>query len=446
MSCPDSICRLVTCKVTDDIPSYLGSYSLQNGFQYVNLAISVPTPTGFYVAPPGTIVINLPPNPVTVSYQGCISTVNEPIPTGSTPAQILAIVADVMSQIAAQSAICNAPPNILNPSAATSFTNGPVSVPCDGDKEINQIGDLPPYVSLTSNGLSIVGGVFSSSISQSDANSIAEAFLLGFFGVSVECGYFNTEQNFVCCDMTTQTVSAGTIFSLVSQADADAQALAQATGACPTCYYNVFTSYTCPDSSVQTVPAGTYMSTVSQAAADALALAAAQAACPATPACQAAINGVSWNINKVVDLVPGTITAVAGVITFNYASTGLNQSNNIIVTGFITNSGATTCTYHIASAVTLNLTPPSVCAAGGSTPFLGLSGLDSFSGAGFEKIWNNSNETPPCTTVVTGPSFPTTFTLPPGNSYEFGFQLTMDTSSQAGSAVSCTGSFTITTP
>ena len=341
MNCPDAICRLTTCPPTDDIPSYLGAYSLQSGSQYVNLAISVPSGGGFYIAPPGTIVINLPPNPTVVSYQGCLSGINEAIPTGSTPAQILAIVADVMNQVAQQASICNAPP-VFTASIAGTWTNGPAFVPCDGGLLLNLIGSLPREVTFSISGLSLPGGFFSSGISQADADAQADDYLSFFFGVSVECGYWNAQQIVTCCDMTVQTIAADTYFSLVSQADADAQAVAAGQALCPTCYYNVFTSYTCPDSSVQTVAAGTYMSTVSQAAADALALAAAMAKCPAAD-CAAAIASLSWAIVN-VDPTGNNSHSVSGNTLQAFADSGFTPGSVKFSTS-ITNNNLTDCHY-----------------------------------------------------------------------------------------------------
>jgi hypothetical protein len=232
MNCPDAICRLVTCPVTDDIPSYLGAYSLQTGTQYVNLAISVPIEGGFYIAPPGSIVINLPPSPSVAAYQGCLSGISEAIPTGSTPAQILAIVSSVMNQVAAQQSICNAPKPVLSPFLLGSFTNGPQFAPCGAGMSMQQIGDLPPGVTFSVSGISVVGGLFSSSVSQAAADAAASAYLDTFFGTSVECGWWNTPQSFTCPDGSVKTVDADTYFSLVSQDDANAQALAAATAEC----------------------------------------------------------------------------------------------------------------------------------------------------------------------------------------------------------------------
>lgn len=342
MNCPDSICRLVTCPVTDDIPSYLGSYSLQTGSQFSNLAIAVPLPGGgFYIQPPGTIIINLPPNPAFVSYAGCESGINEPIPPGSTPAQILAIVADVMGQVADQASRCNAPAPKSNPFVTGSFTNGPVTIGCGGGQSLSQVGDLPPGVTFNFSGITLVGGVFSSGVSQEDANTIAELYLDTFFGTSVICGWWNTKQTADCCDMTQQVVDAFTIFSTISQADADAQALAQATAACPTCYWNTELVFTCPDMSEVTIPAHTYMSIVSQADADNMALAAAEAQCPAAD-CSAALVGLVWT--PTLGAGPIQNFTVSGNQLFIDCTGGFSASS-VTLSTTITNGNATDCHY-----------------------------------------------------------------------------------------------------
>lgn len=350
MSCPDPICRLVQCVVTDDIPSYLGDYSLQTGSQFVNLEMSIPAGGGFYIVAPGTIVINVPPNPQFISYQGCKSMVNETVPPGATPAQILQIVSDVMSQVGTQLSLCNAPAPTGNPAVVGSFTNGLVSAGCGGDMLANLVGTLPRYVSFSITGLTIQGGIFSSGISQEDADNQASIFLDSLFDSEVQCGWYNTQQQAVCCDMTTQTVAADTIFSTVSQADADAQALAQATAACPTCYWNTEQQFTCTDHSVQTVPAHTYMSIISQADADATALAAAEAMCPAAD-CAGAIQSLTWTPVS-VDPTGNNFCIITGN-NINASADGGLSAGSVTVSTSITNGNSSDCVYKFVGTVTV---------------------------------------------------------------------------------------------
>lgn len=241
-TCPEQICKLISCPVTDDIPSYSGAYSLQNGLSFTNLLISVPSPLypgGYYYVQPGAITINVPPGATSVSHQGCQSTVTQAIPSGSTSSQIQAIAAQLMQAIAAQSAVCNAPANPHNPVPSplppVVFWNQIAFVSCPNGLLMNLVGTLPPVVIFGIQGLSIVAGVFSSTASQADADAKADAFLQSFIGGAVVCGWWNTEQSYTCDDSSVQTIPADTYFSTVSQADADAQALAAAMAECFDC-------------------------------------------------------------------------------------------------------------------------------------------------------------------------------------------------------------------
>ncbi len=239
MSCPDPICRIISCPPTDDLPSYYGQYNLQSGVTYENNTIIVPSPGGgSYTVPPGTIVINVPPGATAVTYQGCQSTVSLPIPAGSTPAAIQLIVNQVMQQIAAQLAICNAPEDPHNPIPSpfppTTFVNDEVFRSCPGGLLMNLIGTLPKNVFFDIDGLTLQAGVITSGVSVADADKIGDNFLIGLIsgGALVQCGYWNTEQSFTCPDTSVQTVPADTYFSVTSQSAADALALAAAESAC----------------------------------------------------------------------------------------------------------------------------------------------------------------------------------------------------------------------
>lgn len=140
----------------------------------------------------------------------------------------------------------------------------------------------------------VPAGTVVSRTSQADANSRAQSLALQTAGAQLDCTvipvtYPNTEQSFTanCVNATglpvTRTVLAGTILSEVSQADADAQALAQATSeaiaALECTYFNTEQTYTatCPEgtsgsSVTKTIPAGAYSSVHSQSDADQLAL------------------------------------------------------------------------------------------------------------------------------------------------------------------------------
>ncbi len=236
MSCCDPICRIISCPPTDDLPSYYGQYSLQSGVAYDNGSITVPAPGGgSYTVPPGTIVINLPAGSTSVNYQGCQSSISIPIPTGSTPTAIQSIIDQVMQQAAEQLAICNAPadPHSGGPFPPVTFGNESQTVLCPDKPAMDLIGTLPPGVTITLTQLTIAAGIFQSSVSVADANAAANTFLLGVLASQVLCGWWNTEQSFTCSDSSVQTVPANTYFSIISQASANAIALAAAEAACP---------------------------------------------------------------------------------------------------------------------------------------------------------------------------------------------------------------------
>lgn len=239
---PENICRLITCPVTDDIPNYVGQFSLQNGLVFTNTLIAVPStlyPGGTYYQPPGTITIPVPPNagdptlgkPTLISYQGCLSTVSATIPPGSTPAQMQAIINILMQEIAAQAAICNAPPSNPPPDT-TVFWNTSQTASCPSGKSVKQEGNLPPNVSASTTGVTVAAGIFSSTVSQADADLTALNFAESFIGTAVLCGYYNTQQSYTCPNGTVQTIAAGLFFSTISQADADQQAIDQGNRQC----------------------------------------------------------------------------------------------------------------------------------------------------------------------------------------------------------------------
>lgn len=228
MNCPDPVCRIVQCQVTDDLPSYFGQYSLQNGTFYTNLAITVPSPGGgSYTLPPGEIVIVVPPGAKSVSYQGCLSTVTSELVAG----QEQSIVSALMLQIAQQAAICN---SVSITPVGGLYWNERISVACADPLLIKVVGTFPPGVTADFFGIFVQAGMFSSRVSTTDANNRAEAFAYTLLNPAhVLCGYWNEEQTFVCPDTTVQTVPGFTYFSQVSQADANSLALAAAQAACP---------------------------------------------------------------------------------------------------------------------------------------------------------------------------------------------------------------------
>ncbi len=203
----DSICKIIPCPVTDDIPSYLGEYSLQSGTTFSNNLIAIPIAGGgYYYVPAGTIVITVPSNAQFISYQGCQSMVSLPVPTDATQQIISGIVSDVMNQIAAQLAVCNTP--AIPGSGTTIFSNTQQTGNCAGFPGLEIIGATPPGFIVTPSEIICPAGIFTSEISQADANESALLFIINFIESNVECGWWNEVQT--CPNMS--IVPANTYF------------------------------------------------------------------------------------------------------------------------------------------------------------------------------------------------------------------------------------------
>lgn len=232
MSCQQPVCRIVQCTNTGDLPDYFGAYSLQNGTFFTNNLIVVPIPGGgSYELPEGSITIVVPPNPSLISYQGCQGTVSMEVVAGATPAQISSIVSQVMQQVAAQQAVCD---NAIRPDDVI-YRNIRTSAGCDDGLEMNLIGTLPNGITFNHQGLIVAAGLFSSRVSQAAANLRAQQYVNSLvFGVHsiVQCGWWNDTQTYTCPNSTIKVVPEGTIFSLISQEDANQQALDLAISEC----------------------------------------------------------------------------------------------------------------------------------------------------------------------------------------------------------------------
>ena len=230
MSCEQPICRIVTCKPTDDLPSYFGTYSLQNGTFFTNNPIVIPLPGGgYYVYKPDQITIVVPNNPTSIGYQGCQSMVSVPVPAGATDLEIAGLVSAVMREVAEQQAGCD---GILIPVGPKStWVNTRQIAICVDGPEMKLVGTLPAGVTFDISGLSVAAGIFTSKKSQQDADLRAFQYVNDALSV-VQCGWWNEEQNFVCPDSSIVTVPANTYFSQVSQDAANADALAFAETQC----------------------------------------------------------------------------------------------------------------------------------------------------------------------------------------------------------------------
>jgi hypothetical protein len=99
--------------------------------------------------------------------------------------------------------------------------------------------NLPQWITVDTVNNQIIGGpgMFRGE-TQADADAAAVAGLQSICNnLDIQCGFYNTVQTVTCGDSSTQTIPAGIYFSEVSQADANNQAIAQATAQCanPSC-------------------------------------------------------------------------------------------------------------------------------------------------------------------------------------------------------------------
>ncbi len=219
MSCSQPICRIIPCPDTGTIPSYSGSYSLQNGTVFVNNEISFSTPNGTYTLPPDSIVIVVPPGATNVSYQGCQNTVTRPV-AGLSQAEIASLIAEMMQLIARQQAICDG--FYITPVSGLS-ANSAQTAHCSGGLQMKLVGTLPSGVSFTIDGLTVAPGLFTAS-SVALANSHALAYAQSLISRTpqiVQCGWYNEDTDFVCPGGNISHVPAGQFFSEISQDDAN---------------------------------------------------------------------------------------------------------------------------------------------------------------------------------------------------------------------------------
>jgi len=231
MSCQNQPCIVSTCDPQSSLNFYIGLTSIQSNPTYSNVSeIVVPVNygTGYYIVGPGTIDVVVTQNATTIDYQGCQSAISLPVPAGATQVQINAIVQQVMQQAAQQLSQCNAPAP-TNPFdavlAPTLYSNAVKSSGCSGFPGIKVTGSLPAGITVNPSSVTVAAGIFTSSISQEDADSQASLFLIYFIESRASCGWWNTMQ---ICTGGGQ-VAANLYFSTVSQDDANAQAV---TGGC----------------------------------------------------------------------------------------------------------------------------------------------------------------------------------------------------------------------
>ena len=166
-------CSRQSCDVPKNaVQDYLNQYSLNQvvvtNSEFVavinGVTITIPAGTFSYPITSGTSTFS------NISFQGCQSLISIPVPPGSSFAQIQALVQSMLNQAAQQQAECNA--QSARPSPPAVFLNQQVSFTPSCDPFLMQ-GTVPRYITRNGNSVVLSAGIFSSSISQEDANKRA---------------------------------------------------------------------------------------------------------------------------------------------------------------------------------------------------------------------------------------------------------------------------------
>lgn len=245
-------CQPVVCCAGDN----LFAYNLQRypTLQNVETGVIVPCPPGFtcdpnvyplpVTIPPGTVSLIIPfpitdPNPPPLVLN-CPAggTLQATIPAGSTPAQIMAIAAALVAQCVQAVATAKGRPAKRQP----YNSNGACVEPCAATANFKVNGALPQGFFVGGNSFCVQAGIFTSFVSQADADAQAVSGVQSVFngllasGV-IQCGWFNAALS-LDCPGTAQIVNvpAGMFFSDQatggSQMAADSLALAYAMSQC----------------------------------------------------------------------------------------------------------------------------------------------------------------------------------------------------------------------
>lgn len=234
-----------TCLSEDCCPDNPFTFSLVAGQVYANdqVAIDFQCPPGFrcipgvYLIPKGQFTLVVPSNEAsTLRMQCCQNEIVQQIPQGATAAEIGVIAQNMVNACALQQAQCNARSFISyrNTYRSKEACYNGCGNQGDPNLKIGWIGsppNLPPAIFFQDGSLCLKEDTFVGQVSQRATDDAATKFLqdyvttLLFTGV-LDCGYWNEEQT---CPNTDPPVviPAYTVFSTVSQEDANTQALAQ---------------------------------------------------------------------------------------------------------------------------------------------------------------------------------------------------------------------------
>lgn len=293
-----SDCPKISCCQPDSL-----DYSLQSYPLYTNeeLTFFIPCPAGFSCAAP-EYEVTIPAG--TVTYRPTTSAEN-------TPEAAAEVIEQRAREIAEQRAMPFLQPRVI------VYHNASFVLGCEN----GQVGDMGAHPFFTSPGVvTIPPGVFAGP-TQEAANALAISYAESLLALQGNCRWENVEVTVQCPDGGLGgpvVIPAGTYSSLISQEDADQQAINDAQAQIDSqtvCYWeNTEQTVDCPSGETGgpfTIPAGTYQSFVSQADADALALQAAQDLADAL--CSGCTNhniqDLSWTI---VNIDPGNVATASG--------------------------------------------------------------------------------------------------------------------------------------
>lgn len=191
------ICGTLQCVRLDcSNQSDLTLYSLQSGIIFGNSVISIivncpegrTCPPGVFpitiTYPPNTFVFRLPdpdPPPGTLlRMDGCSSAVTRVTTPGMTPAQLAALIQEMILEVANQQAICDTFPPFDEP-PVTPFTNEAFSLGCTANRQLTAPSSTLPFgftYNATTKQLDIAAGIVAGD-TQALANSNAQNFAEG---------------------------------------------------------------------------------------------------------------------------------------------------------------------------------------------------------------------------------------------------------------------------
>lgn len=177
-------CTALSCPVpAKAVQDYLNLYSLE-GIIISNKLVTQTINGHTYSIPAGTFSFSISSSTGTsglpLTFPGCQSAINIPVPSGSTQAQVEALVQSLVQQAAQQQAQCNAAVPFVG--STPTFTSNQVTLAsgCTTNFPLNIVGPLPSGITQSGNNLVLAASMFTSNVSQTDADNLAVNFLVTF--------------------------------------------------------------------------------------------------------------------------------------------------------------------------------------------------------------------------------------------------------------------------